>query len=60
MVKSNVRTMPKRRKVEVDAELLKELHDLRRRMEETDRRIEETLKMADEAQRKLRAIYQRQ
>jgi hypothetical protein len=56
MVKSNVRDMPKRRKIEVDPELLKELEDLRRRMQETDRRIEATMARAEEARRKLRLI----
>jgi len=48
--------MPKRRKIEVDPELLKELEDLRRRMKETDRRIEATMQRAEEALRKLRLI----
>ena len=56
MVKSDVRDMPKRRKIEVDPELLKELEDLRRRMQETDRRIEATMERAEEARRKLRLI----
>ena len=51
--------MPKRRKIQVDPEFLKEVEDLDRRMRETDRRIEETLKMAAEARRRLRLIYER-
>lgn len=60
MVKSNASAMPaKRRKVQVDPELLKELENLERRMRQTDREIERVLRKADEAQRQLRAIYQR-
>lgn len=59
MVKSNVSPMPKRRKIQVDPELLKQLADLERRMRQTDREIEIAMARADEAQRKLRAIYQR-
>ena len=61
MVKSSVGSMPKRRKIviELDPELIKEFEDLQRRMKETDRRIEATLEKAHEAQRRLRAIYQR-
>jgi hypothetical protein len=54
--------MPKRRKkmvIELSPEQVEQLEDLKRRMKETDRRIEEALKMADEAQRRLRAAYQR-
>ena len=59
MVKSNVRAMPKRRKIEVDPELLKELEDLRRRMRESDRRVEATLRLADETLRNLDRISSR-
>lgn len=56
MVKSNLSAMPKRRKVEVDPQLLKEFEDLQRRMRETDREIDAALEMAHEVQRKLRKI----
>jgi hypothetical protein len=46
--------MTKRRKVQVDPELLKELEDLERRMRETDRKIDADLAMADETLRLLR------
>jgi len=59
MVKSNVSTMPKRRKIQVDPELLRQLADLERRMRETDREIEAALHRANEVQRRLRARYQR-
>jgi hypothetical protein len=57
MVKSNVSSMPKRRKIQVDPELLKQLADLERRMRETDREIEVTLAKAHELQQRLRATY---
>lgn len=57
MVKSVERAMPKRRKIAVDPELLKEIEDLERRMRATDRRIAETMAMADHVQRRLREIY---
>lgn len=59
MVKSNVSAMPKRRKIQVDPELLKQIADLERRMRQTDREIEIAIARAEEAQRRLRAIYQR-
>jgi hypothetical protein len=59
MVKSSVSAMPKRRKVEVDPQLLKEIEDLRRRMRETDREIEAAIQRAHETQLKLRKIYGR-
>ena len=58
MVKSNVSAMPKRRKVQVDPELLKQLADLERRMRETDRHIEAALHRANEVQKRLRTRYQ--
>ena len=51
--------MPKRRKMKVGPELLKQLSDLERRMRQTDREIEIALARAHEAQRRLRAIYHR-
>lgn len=57
MVKSSVSPMPKRRKVEVDPQLLKEIEDLRRRMRETNREIEAAIQRALETQKKLRKIY---
>jgi hypothetical protein len=54
VVKSNPSAMTKRRKVQVDPELLKELEDLERRMRETDRKIDADLAMADETLRLLR------
>jgi hypothetical protein len=57
MVKSNTTAMPKRRKIQVDPELLKELEDLERRMRQTDREIEAVIARAHEVQQKLRAMY---
>lgn len=59
MVKSTASAMPKRRKIQVDPELLKEIADLERRMRETDREIERTIQRGHEVQAKLRAIYRR-
>lgn len=60
MVKSNVSAMPKRRKVQIDPELLKQLADLERRMRQTDREIAVAIERAHQVQKRLRAIYQRQ
>ena len=59
MVKSNPSAMPKRRKIQVDPELLRELEDLERRMRETDREIAVTLERAHQLQKRLRATYER-
>jgi len=57
MVKSNVQPMPKRRKILVDPELLKELEDLERRSQETSRKTAEILAQAEQVRRRLREIY---
>jgi hypothetical protein len=49
--------MPRRRKVSVDPELLKEIEELDRRILETTRRNAEILAMADRVQRRLREVY---
>ena len=56
MVKSNPSAMPKRRKIQVDPEFLKELEDLDRRILETDRKIEADFAEADEVVRMLREV----
>ncbi|MGH2728209.1 MAG: hypothetical protein ACRDKS_14670 [Actinomycetota bacterium] len=57
MVESNPSPMPKRRKILVDPELLKELEDLERRSRETDRRTAEVLARVDRIQQQLREAY---
>lgn len=57
MVKSNANPMPKRRKVQVDPELLKALEDLERRSRESDRRAAEVLARVDQIQKRLREAY---
>ncbi|MEX2556662.1 MAG: hypothetical protein WEB06_13680 [Actinomycetota bacterium] len=49
--------MPKRRKVQVDPELLKALEDLERRSRESDRRAAEVLARVDQIQKRLREAY---
>ena len=59
MVRSNVRDMPKRRKIKDDPEFRKALEELDRRAVETDQLVAETLARADEVQRKLREAIRR-
>ena len=51
--------MPKRRKIQVDPELLKALEDLERRSRETDRRTAALLVRLDQLQQRLREQYAR-
>jgi hypothetical protein len=59
MVKSNVQPMPKRRKIQVDPELLKELEELERRSQENARKSAEVLARSEEVRRRLRQMYAR-
>ena len=57
MVKSNVRTMPKRRKSRIPPELIAKLEELQRRAQEDSRKTAELNERAERLQRRLREIY---